>query len=199
MRQQEGGADPQVRAGRPRPAEADQGVGFGPDRGPACPPHMQAVWRERARRLSQRPVSDGAGQNALPVIVLGIGKERYGIDLPDVAEVLPPVRATPVPGAAAVISGVINVHGEIRPVIDLRRFLRIEGDRNGGLARVILLRKDGRELALQIDSVEQIRWIGSGELQPAGLSTRIKGSTTDRLMLLSTEALFTELQAGGTT
>ena len=45
-------------------------------------------------------------------MVLGIGKERYGIDLQDVAEVFPPVAPTPVPGAAAVYSGVINVRTE---------------------------------------------------------------------------------------
>ncbi len=165
---------------------------------------MEAVWRDRAQRLSQRTGLTGAGQNALPVIVLGIGKERYGIDLPDVAEVLPSVRATPVPGAAAVFSGVSNVHGEIRPVMDLRRVLGIDTVRNGDLARVILLRKAGREMGLQIDSVEQIRWIGPGDVQSAGngeaiSSQHIKGSTKDLLMLLSTEALFAELHTGDTT
>jgi chemotaxis signal transduction protein len=159
---------------------------------------MEAVWRERARRLSQRPVAAGAGQDTLPVIVLGVGKERYGIDLPDVAEVLPPVRATPVPGAAQVFAGVINLHGEIRPVLDLRRFLDIAVE-EGVPARVILLRKDGRELGLQVDSVEEVRWIGAGDLQSHGSSPRIKGSTKDRLMLLSTEALFAELKIGVTT
>ena len=164
----------------------------------------QRGWRRSGasgpQRLSQRPVSGcAAGQDVWPVMVLGIGKERYGIDLPDVAEVLPPVRATPVPGAAAVFAGVINVHGEIRPVIDLRRLLGI-GRRfaQRRSARVILLRKDGREMGLQIDSVEQIRWIGSRDLQSAGKAIRsrpqhIKGSTKDLLMLLSTEALFAEL------
>jgi chemotaxis signal transduction protein len=135
----------------------------------------------------------------LPVIVLWIGKERYGVDLPDVAEVLPPVHVTPVPGAAAVFAGVINVHGEIRPVIDLRRFLSIEAGPdtvpNREIARVILLRKDGREMGLEIDRVEQIRWIASGDLQAPDMpSPRIKGSTKDRLILLNTEALYAELQ-----
>ncbi len=165
---------------------------------------MEAVWRERANRLSQRPVLNEAKQNDLPVIVLGIGKERYAIGLPDVAEVLPPVRVTPVPGAPAVFSGVINVHGEIRPVIDLSRLLGIEAVPNGDLGRVILLRKEGRELGLQIDSVEQIRWIGSTDLSADGhaavtSSPHIKGSTKDLLMLLSTEALFAELHTGDTT
>jgi purine-binding chemotaxis protein CheW len=175
----------------------------------------EAVWLERAHRLAQPAVSVNARQNAFPVLVVGIGKERYGIDLGDVAEVLPPLRATPVPGAAAVFAGVINVHGEIRPVLDLRRFLRMEMALETPalatpmvahviLLRMILLRKDGREMGLQIDSVEHVRLIGAGDLQAAGNETagwsqNIKGSTKDRLMLLNTDTLFAELQTGVTT
>jgi chemotaxis signal transduction protein len=162
---------------------------------------METVWRARAQRLSQRPNLTGAGQSTLPIVVVGIGKERYGIQIADVAEVFPPLRPTPVPGAPAAFSGVINVHGEIRPVLDLRRLLGIaegtETVRNGAPRRVILLRKDGREVGLQIDSVEQIRWIVSSELQSAGngeaVSGHVKASTKDLLMLLSTEALFSGL------
>ena len=89
-------------------------------------------------------------------------------------------------------------------MIDLRRLLGIETAQKGSLARVILLRKEGIEMGMQIDSVEQIRWIGSEHLQPAGSgdagsSRYIKGSTKDLLMLLSTEALFAELETGATT
>jgi chemotaxis signal transduction protein len=165
---------------------------------------MEAVWLERAKRLSKRPVLADKRQDVLPVMVLGIGKERYGVDLADVAEVLATVRATPVPGAAAVFSGVINVHGEIRPVLDLRCLLGIETVPDPGLARVILLRYSGREMGLEIDTVEQIRWIESGELRAGGdpeatSSEHIKGSTKDLLMLLSTEALFAALDTGVTT
>jgi purine-binding chemotaxis protein CheW len=171
---------------------------------------MEAVWLQRAQRLAQRGVSGDARLNAFPVLVVGIGKERYGIDLAGVAEVLPPVRITPVPGAAAVFAGVINVHGEIRPVIELRRFLHMEmpaetprGPRAMGL-RVILLRQDGREMGLEIDSVEHIRWIGAGDLPAAGnpdsaSRSNLKGLTQDGLMLLHTQALFAELQTGATT
>jgi purine-binding chemotaxis protein CheW len=165
---------------------------------------METVWRQRAERLSRRVVLAEAGQNLFPVIALGIGNERYGIDLSDVAEILPRVRPTPVPGAAAVFSGVINVHGEIRPVLDLRRFLGIQTLPDRHSSRVILLHKDGREMGLQIDSVEQIRWIGPGDLDPAGkggpaMAPHFKGATKDLLMLLNTEALFSEIQEGVTT
>jgi chemotaxis signal transduction protein len=125
---------------------------------------VEAVWRERAQRLSQRPVSAGSAQDAFPVLVLGVAKERFGIDLPDVAEVLPALCPTPVPGAAAVFAGVINVHGEIRPVINLKRCLGMQSAGDSP-QRVILLRQDGRELGLQIDSVEHIRWLRTGEFR----------------------------------
>ena len=162
---------------------------------------IEAVWRQRAGRLSQRPALAGAGQAGAPVIVLGLGKNRYGINLPDVAEVLAPVRPTAVPGAPSIFSGVINVHGEIRPVIDLKRWLGIESPPSRDLVRVILLRRKGRELGLQVDSVEQIRWIGPEDLQPAGNGNlgsdkQIQGTTKDMLRLLNTEGLFDELQTG---
>jgi len=168
---------------------------------------MEAVWFARAKRLSHRARLDRAGLDALPVVVLGLGKERYGIDLPDVAEVFPPLRPTRVPGTAAMFAGVINVHGEIRPVIDLRRLLGIDSvtdaAQKAGFTRVILLRRNGREIGLQIDTVEQIRWVGSeesglGDQASAAnpqISIYIKGSTKDLLMILRTEALFAELDA----
>jgi purine-binding chemotaxis protein CheW len=160
---------------------------------------LEAVWRERAERLSQRPVLAGVGPSILPVMVLGIGKERYGIDLADVAEVLPPVRPTPVPGTPAIVAGVINVHGEIRPVLDLARLLNMDAAPDGAPARVILLRREGREIGLQIESVEHIRWIPltAVEASPAGASRHVRGATGDLLMLLSTEALFAELNFSG--
>ena len=165
---------------------------------------MEGVWRDRAHRLSQRPSLAGTEQNEFPVVVLGLGKERYGIELQDVAEVFPPVLPTPVPGAAALFSGVINVQGEIRPVVDLRRVLHMEpraeagsgAVRTGPLARVILLRKGGREMGLQIDSVEHIQWVAAADMQSANAGEPhqyITGSTKDLLRLLSTPALFAEL------
>jgi chemotaxis signal transduction protein len=160
---------------------------------------MEAVWRQRAVRLSRRPIAAGASEDALLVLVVGLGEERYGIELPEVAEVLPPVEITPVPGAPTLLSGVIHVHGEIRPVVDLRRLLGIEAVENDKFPRVILLRRQGREMGLKVDSVEKIRGVTSGELHSAGdgYTTQpgryITAFTKDSLMLLSTEALFAEL------
>ena len=169
---------------------------------PSDQERMETVWRQRASQLSRRGVAAGTGGADVQVIVLAIGDERYGIELADVAEVLPLVQVTPVPGAPPTFSGVINVHGEIRPVIDLKNVLGVDAAKKGNLSRVILLRRQEREIGLNVDRVEQIRSISSEDLQSAksgntDLSARyLKGLTPDGLMLLNTEALFAELLKG---
>jgi len=180
---------------------------------------IESVWRGRADRLAQRAVAEETLHGGRQVIVLGIGNERYGIDFPEVAEILPPVQVTAVPGAAAVFAGVVNVRGEIRPVIDLRTLLGMgAGTGNGTLSRVILLRREGREMGLRVDTVERIDWIrgsdaeftsNDGEGLPRGLdedvtprsrrSKYIAESTGNLPMPLRTEALFAELDGEVTT
>jgi purine-binding chemotaxis protein CheW len=160
---------------------------------------METVWRQRAVRLSRRPTDTRDTPSSIPLMVLELGEERYGIELADVAEVLPPIQVTPVPGASPFFAGVVNVHGEIRPVADWKRLLGMETAAKSDRARVVLLRKQGRELGLVVDRVEQVRSVGSPELQSAGapnagLSSRyLKGLTRDAVMLIDTEALFAEL------
>ena len=75
----------------------EEDVGASPTKEDYGRQRMEAVWIERANRLSQ-PLTTEAEQRTWPVIVLGIGKERYGIELQDVAEVLAHVSPSPVPG-----------------------------------------------------------------------------------------------------
>jgi chemotaxis signal transduction protein len=83
--------------------------------------------------------------------------------------------------------------------MDLRRLLGMDAVPGGDRPRVIVLGKEGRQMGLQIDSVEQIRWVGSRDLESdenSGRSRYITGSTKDLVMLINTDALFAELRIG---
>jgi purine-binding chemotaxis protein CheW len=58
---------------------------------------------------------------ALDVVVFEIGGQHYGLPVADVRELLPAVSVTPLPGAPAVVEGVINLRGRVVPVLDFRR------------------------------------------------------------------------------
>lgn len=161
---------------------------------------MESVWRERAARLSRRRDSGATPQDLAQVVVFQIGDERYGIEISRVAGVVAPVECTPVPGAPHALAGIIEVHGEIRPVLDLRRMLGLESSGEAGEALpVVLIQRRGRQIGLRVDRVEQVRSLPRADLRPAGdgaagLSTRyLESLTPDTLMLLSADSLFAEL------
>jgi purine-binding chemotaxis protein CheW len=64
-------------------------------------------------------VADNAGE-ALELLVFELAGARYALDLSSVREVVRAVFITPLPGAPAVVEGVISVRGEIVPVYDFR-------------------------------------------------------------------------------
>jgi len=53
-------------------------------------------------------------------LLFTIDATRYAIPLRDVAEVVPAVRVLALPDAPAIVEGVVNVRGEIVPVLSLR-------------------------------------------------------------------------------
>ncbi|MCJ2013285.1 chemotaxis protein CheW [Methylobacterium sp. J-076] len=81
----------------------------------------------------------GPARPTYPYLVCTCGGERIGLPLPAVAQVLPGRPCTPVPGAAAAVSGIVALSGRIVPVIGLARALgRPEGA--GAGEHLVLLR-----------------------------------------------------------
>ena len=57
----------------------------------------------------------------MKVLVFYIGSERYALPLAAVVRVLPVARLAALPGAPAYVAGLLDLHGEPVPVIDLSR------------------------------------------------------------------------------
>ena len=57
---------------------------------------------------------------AIQFIKIAIGEEMYGIDISIVDNIVRPQAVTRVPNVAAYIKGVINIRGEIVPIMSLR-------------------------------------------------------------------------------
>src|SRR3954471_7553023 len=53
-------------------------------------------------------------------LTFGLGKEEYGLEILKVREIIGYMDVTPVPRTAAHIKGVINLRGQVIPVMDLR-------------------------------------------------------------------------------
>ena len=98
-------------------------------------------------------------------VVFRIGKEAFGLDIAAIAEVVRPLRITPLPRMPEFIEGVINLRGTIIPVVDLRtRFAAGIAPGSERTSRMIITKGALKErmprgrglLALVVDAVDEV-------------------------------------------
>jgi purine-binding chemotaxis protein CheW len=125
------------------------------------------ILRSRAKVLAQRRQSTAVDPDNLDVLEFRLANESYAIECSDICEVIPLIDLTPVPCTPPFIRGVVNVRGQIVPVIDMKKFFELP---EGGIAdvhKVILVQSQGMELGIEADAVTGIRSISKRQIQPA--------------------------------
>jgi purine-binding chemotaxis protein CheW len=101
------------------------------------------------------------------LLVFAIEGRRLAIELGVVERIVQAVAVTPLPHAPPEIRGVINVQGDVLPVIDLRRQLKLGPDRPLALSDGMILASASRQrLALLIDGVQGVVEPGAAEWVP---------------------------------
>lgn len=75
----------------------------------------------------------------MKVLVFHIGPDRYGLPLADVARVLPAVALKQLPLAPPYVAGLMDLHGEPVPVIDLSRLAGLASGQPWFDTRIILV------------------------------------------------------------
>jgi len=83
--------------------------------------------------------------------------QRYALPLPVVERVLAMVAVSPLPKAPAVALGVINFHGQVLPVLDIRCRFGLPPRDDSFTAHLLIARTARRTLALPVDEVLGVR------------------------------------------
>ena len=160
------------------------------------PERTEAIYRERAEQLAKREGDAGSPSTASRMLVFNLGRERYAIDFNAIVELLPFANCTAVPSGPPELLGVINVHGEIRSVVDLGRLLALAEEEGRSPGYVLLVRHRDLEVGLRVSAIDKIQTFASGQLAAAcesdtGSSLRYtQGLAVGGLRLLNAEALF---------
>ncbi|CAK8714597.1 MAG: purine-binding chemotaxis protein CheW [Candidatus Electronema aureum] len=122
-------------------------------------------------------------EQLMQLVGFTIGKEQFGVDILMVQEIIRSAPITSVPNSPDFIEGVINLRGNIIPVIELRKRLNLyrkESDTKD--AWILILDIGGRVTGFIVDSVTKVLKIMESTIEPppdvimAGLANRyIKG------------------------
>ncbi len=98
-------------------------------------------------------------------IVVKIGSEQYGIDISYVDNIVRMQKITRVPKAQAYFKGIINLRGEIVPVMSIRTKMDLEPDVFTDVTRIIILKlEEHGVLGVIVDEVKEVVTLGPDEI-----------------------------------
>lgn len=90
-------------------------------------------------------------------IVIKLGNEKYGIDIKFVDNIVRMQSITRVPHVAKYIKGVINLRGEVIPVLNLRLKMNLEEVENTNASRIVILKLEQYGLlGFIVDEVKEV-------------------------------------------
>jgi purine-binding chemotaxis protein CheW len=90
------------------------------------------------------------------LVTFRLDELRLALHLPVVERVVRAVEITPLPGAPEMVLGVVNVQGQIVPVIDIRRCLSLPERKINLDDELIIARTLRRSVALVVDDVTNV-------------------------------------------
>lgn len=90
-------------------------------------------------------------------IVTQLGDEQYGIDIKLISNIVRMQKITRVPKVSPYIRGVINLRGEVIPVISLRLKMGLSDDEITKKTRIIILTLEQHEsIGVLVDEVKEV-------------------------------------------
>ncbi len=108
-------------------------------------------------------------------VIFRVEKERYGLPLAAVKEVVvPPERFTRVPRAPAAVAGVMNLRGRVVTVVELRQLLGLP-DGSTPPGRVVLLERGRKDLGLLVTDVDGIEAVERVTTAPGKAIPAVRG------------------------
>lgn len=102
-------------------------------------------------------------------IVVKIGNEQYGINISYVDNIVRMQKITRVPKAQSYFKGIINLRGEVVPVMSIRTKMGLEDDVFTNASRIIILKLEQQgAFGVIVDEVKEVVTLGSEETEKAG-------------------------------
>ncbi len=90
------------------------------------------------------------------VVSFALGSEEYGVDISQVQEIIRMVEITHVPRAPHFMEGVINLRGQLIPIIDLRTRFGMQRINSTKSTRIVVTEIGSKRVGIVVDSVSEV-------------------------------------------
>ncbi len=108
----------------------------------------QSILEEEKNRSVSEPIQ---------FIVVRLGEEQYGIDIRNIDNIVKMQRITHVPKLPAYLKGVINMRGEVIPVLSIRLKMGLADDEITKATRILIVKlEEEGNVGFIVDEVKEV-------------------------------------------
>ena len=100
------------------------------------------------------------------LVVFNLSNEDYGVDIANVEGIVKMQAITNVPRAPSFVEGIINLRGEVLPVIDLRKRLGLPQGKTNKDTRIVNVEVDGTKIGMVVDAVSEVLRVPEEDIEP---------------------------------
>lgn len=111
-----------------------------------------------------------SGTNELEIVEFSVGNNKFGINVIKVKEIIQPIQVTKIPHSHPNIEGIIDIRGEILPVVDVAKVLGFGPSDNQRDEKYIVTEFNKTKVVFHVHSVSQIHRISWERIEkPSGM------------------------------
>ncbi|EDX57905.1 MULTISPECIES: chemotaxis protein [Bacillus] len=146
-----------------------------------------------------------SGTNELEIVTYTVGENLFSINVMKVREIINPFPVTTVPESHHAVEGVVQVRGEILPVINLATALNLKSTKPLDQTKFIISELNQMKVIFRVDEVHRIQRISWEQIdEPASLSMGLEETTSgivkldgQIILLLDYEKIVCEISGTG--
>jgi purine-binding chemotaxis protein CheW len=105
---------------------------------------------------AHKEVNQQFSGEVVQVVSFRLSTEEYGVDIAQVQEIIRLVEITHVPRAPHFMEGVINLRGQLIPIIDLRTRFAMKRAESTKSTRIVVTEIGAKRVGIVVDSVSEV-------------------------------------------
>ncbi len=106
-----------------------------------------------------------SGTNELEIVEFEVGNSKFGINVIKVKEIIQPIPITFIPHAHPNVEGIIQLRGEVLPVVDMVKVLGLSTDQHNPEQKFIVAEFNKQTVVFHVDNVSQIHRISWEQIE----------------------------------
>ena len=117
------------------------------------------------KSMSERRDKMESDQKEVQLVIFLLNQVEFAVSIGSVREVLKKQKVIPLPKTPSFMEGVINLRGEVIPVVDLRKRFSLPED-VGGESRIIIVEMGTNLVGLIVDKITEVLYLPHSQVLP---------------------------------